>query len=83
MQVNIKQFDVKMDVKSKGIGFGVHKPGGRPQLGNCYLTMTGLIWCEGKTDKSNGIKISWNDLMVVLKSKKSKNAALKAAKQIY
>ena len=58
MQVAIKSFDVKMDVKSKGIEFEVRDTGGR-LLGDCYLTMTGLIWCQGRTNKENGKKVSW------------------------
>ena len=58
MKVSIKSFDVNMDVKSKGIEFEVRDPKGN-LLGDCYLTMTGLIWCRGKTAKKNGKRISW------------------------
>ena len=58
MKVSIKSFDVEMDVKSKGIEFEVRDPKGK-LLGDCYLTMTGLVWCRGKTAKENGKKISW------------------------
>jgi hypothetical protein len=80
MQVKIKRFDVNMDVKANGIEFEVRKPDGSAQIGDCYLTMTGLVWCEGKRGKTNGIKLSWKELRVLLKSKDSKKAALKAAK---
>lgn len=81
MKVHIKQFDVKMLVKSKGIEFEVRKVDDSGQIGDCYVTMTGLIWCKGKTTKSNGIKISWTDLATVLKSKAAKKAAVKAAER--
>ncbi len=68
MQVRIKQFDVKMDVKSNGIEFEVRSPDGSQQLGDCYLTMTGLIWCKGKISKQNGIPISWNDFIAYMES---------------
>ena len=81
MQVKIKSFDVGMDVKSNGIEFEVRKPDGSAQIGDCYLTMTGLVWCTGKTAKANGIKISWSDFTEIMKSEATKKAALKAAKQ--
>lgn len=81
MQVKIKSFDVNMDVKSKGIEFEVRTPDGSAQTGDCYLTMTGLVWCEGKKAKANGIKISWAEFQEIMKSDAAKQAALKAAKQ--
>jgi hypothetical protein len=80
MQVNIKSFDVNMQVKSNGIEFEVRTPDGATQLGDCYLTMTGLVWCDGRTNKANGVKISWNDLMTIASSDTSVKAAVKAAK---
>jgi hypothetical protein len=80
VDVKIKSFEINMDVKSKGIEFEVRKPNGGGQLGDCYLTMTGLIWCPGKTTKPKGIKISWNDLTAILASEDAKKAAVTAAK---
>ena len=79
MDVRIKQFDVKMNVKSKGIEFEVRRPGSGNQIGDCYVTMKGLTWCKGRTTKHNGVEISWKDLATMLASKDAKNAALKAA----
>ncbi|MDB4614554.1 hypothetical protein OAH18_02565 [bacterium] len=81
MQVAIKNFDVNMQVKSNGIEFEVRSPDGKTQLGDCYLTMTGLVWCSGKTSKKNGTKINWKDVITILESDESKKAAVKAAKQ--
>lgn len=80
MKVNIKSFDVNMEVKSNGIEFEVRSADGASQLGDCYLTMTGLVWCNGKTTKANGIKVSWNDFMTIMMSEETQKAALKAAK---
>lgn len=80
MQVSIKSFDVNMEVKSNGIEFGVRTADGSSQLGDCYLTMTGLVWCNGKTKKANGIKIHWNDFIAIMASDDSMKAAVKAAK---
>ena len=82
MQVIIKKFDVNTSVKANGIEFEVRKPDGSSQLGDCYLTMTGLVWCKGRTKKVNGVKISWEDFMEIMKSKEAKRSALKAAKTI-
>ena len=46
MDVRIKQFDVKMNVKAKGIEFEVRTPKGGSQIGDCYVTMKGLTWCK-------------------------------------
>jgi|688.fasta_scaffold378770_2 hypothetical protein len=80
MQVNIKSFDVNMQVKSNGIEFEVRTADGATQLGDCYLTMTGLVWCDGRTTKANGVRINWNDLMTIASSDTSVKAAVKAAK---
>lgn len=81
MEVRIKKFDLNMLVKSNGIEFEVRSPDGSSQVGDCYLTMTGLVWCKGKTSKANGIKLSWKDLATLLESSASKSAALAAGKK--
>ena len=80
MKVQIKQFAVDMQVKSKGIEFEVRTPDGETQLGDCFVTQTGLVWCKGKTTKQNGIKVTWDELTAILASQGSKKAAVKAAK---
>ena len=80
MKVKIKSFDVDMDVKAKGIEFEVRQPNHGEQLGDCYLTMTGLTWCKGKVGKENGIKITWNEFMEIMQSKETLKVALKALK---
>ncbi|MCY3020283.1 MAG: hypothetical protein NTW87_14795 [Planctomycetota bacterium] len=80
MKVVIKKFTVDMEVKSKGIEFEVRHPDDSGQVGDCYLTMSGLVWCEGKTSKAKGVKISWEDFMQILKSSDTCAAAIAAAK---
>ncbi len=80
MKVRIKQFDVGMEVKSSGIEFEVRTPDDTNQIGDCYLTMTGLVWCKGKTSKKKGIKISWGDFTEIMKSDDARKAAVNAAK---
>jgi hypothetical protein len=80
VDIRIKQFDVQMNVKSKGIEFEVHSSNGETHLGDCYLTMSGLIWCPGRTTKQNGVKISWEELTTVLATNDAKKAAVQAAR---
>lgn len=68
MKVKIKDFKVNMDVKSNGIEFEVRNPDGTFR-GDCFVTMTGLVWCEGKTTKAKGIKISWNEFIDMMNEK--------------
>lgn len=66
MQVKIKQFDVQMDLKNNGIELEIKDNDGA-FLGDLIVTKTGLIWCEGKTARKNGKKIShrvFRDYMV-------------------
>lgn len=82
MKVWIKKFDVEVEVKSKGLEFEVRTPDNESQVGDCYITMTGLIWCKGKTGKKNGIKITWDQFTEIMESKDTLKAAVKAAKAI-
>lgn len=70
-----------MAVKSNGMELEIREPNGVTRLGDCYVTMTGLNWCTGKTSKKNGVKISWNQLIEILDSKDSMKAALAAARK--
>jgi len=54
VEVRIKKLDINMFVKQRGIEFEVRTPNGLSQVGDCYLTMTGLVWCKGKTTKPKG-----------------------------
>lgn len=81
MEVWIKSFDVDMQVKQKGIELEVRNADGKGQLGDCYATMTCLIWCKGKTKKENGVKLKWEDLALLCSSSDVLKAAIKAAKE--
>ena len=68
MKVSIKSFDVKMEIKNKGIEFEVHDTKGKKHLGDCIVTKTGLTWCKGKTAPENGKKITWNKFIELMQS---------------
>ena len=59
MNVSIKQFDVKMDLKNRGIELEVRSANGEDHLGDLIVTKTSLIWCEGRTRRENGKRLSW------------------------
>jgi hypothetical protein len=80
MEVWIKSLEVEMQVKQKGIELEVRGKDGKEQLGDCYATMTGLVWCNGKTKKENGIKVKWEDFIAICSSAESLKAAVKAVK---
>ena len=62
MKVQIKDFDVQMEVKNNGIEFEVYDNAG-VHRGDCFVTKTGLIWCEGRTRKANGKKVAWDEFI--------------------
>ena len=62
MDINIKQFNVDMAVKTNGIEFEVHDPAGKHR-GDLILTKARLEWCEGKVQSGNGVKVSWDDFI--------------------
>ena len=80
MKVNVKDLSAVIELKQNGMELEVREPNGGPQLGDCYVTMTGLTWCRGKTTKKNGVKLSWKELAQILSSTETKKAALKSTK---
>jgi hypothetical protein len=66
MKVKIKEFAVGMKVGSKGVGFGVADTKGK-HVGDCYITMTGIEWCKGKTPQGNGKKWKWQKFIKRMK----------------
>ena len=79
MKIIIKEFVVDMEVKSSGIEFEVRTPDNKKQLGDCYITKTGMIWCEGRKGKNNGIKISWDEFIQIMQSDDTKKKAIKSS----
>ncbi len=63
MQVRIKQFNVDMEVKNRGIELQVDSPDGTTQLGDLIITKSGLTWCRGKTLRKNGKKKYWSNFI--------------------
>jgi hypothetical protein len=57
--VTIKDFYVDMNVKNNGVEFDISDGG---HLGDLIVTKVGIIWCEGRTRRAQGRKISWQEL---------------------
>ena len=81
MKVKIKKFVVEMEVKKSGMELEVRTPNGKMQRGDCYITMSGLVWCQGKTAKKNGVQVSWDGFMTLMSSKETLKRALETAKE--
>lgn len=62
MKVSIKTFDVDMEVKRNGIEFAVYNNSGEFR-GDMFITQSGLIWCEGRTRREGGVKVSWDEFI--------------------
>ncbi len=65
MEVVIKAFDVAMEIKNKGIELDVKDPNGAHR-GDLIITKTQLIWCEGKTRREKGKKMTWDDFIATM-----------------
>lgn len=66
MNVRIKQFDVEMVVKNKGIELEIKSPDGGTHLGDMIVTKSGVNWCKGRTRPENGKKLSWEKLIMLI-----------------
>jgi hypothetical protein len=80
MNVIVKDFYVSMELKANGMELGVYTPDDGKHLGDCFVTMVGLIWCDGKVVRENGIHVKWQDLMEICQSDDTVKTALKAVK---
>ena len=68
MKVSIKSFDVKMEIKNKGVEFEVRDSKGTKHIGDCVVNKKGLIWCPGKTLPANGKQVDWNKFIKLIQS---------------
>lgn len=67
MKVTIKNLDVLMEIKNKGIEVDVYSKDDK-HLGDLVITKAAVIWCKGKTDRKNGIKLSWDKFIKLFES---------------
>ncbi|MFC7460797.1 hypothetical protein [Hydrogenophaga defluvii] len=77
MKVSIKDLQVAMEVKNAGVEFQIND-NAEKQLGDLFVTKANLIWCKGKTQKDNGVKIRWEDFIAWAEARGAAPAAKKA-----
>ena len=58
MKVSIKDLNVSMEIKNKGLEVDVYDTAGT-HLGDLVVTKTKVIWCKGKTAPANGKALNW------------------------
>lgn len=62
MEISIKDFQVEMKLKTKGMELDVYDSNGN-HLGDLVIAKGGLVWCKGKVKRENGVKISWTEFI--------------------
>lgn len=66
MKVWVKNFDVEMELKNNGVEFEVYSPDGSTHRGDLVLTKSTVIWCEGRTKRENGKRLSWDKFIELM-----------------
>ena len=69
MKVTIKNFDVAMELKNKGIEIDIYD-GNNNHLGDLVITKAKVIWCKGKTSRKKGKAFPWSRFIQILKKSK-------------
>lgn len=65
MKIEIKDFNVTMELGNNGITFDVRDPKGN-FLGDIRIGKAKIEWCKGKTKAGNGKHVSWLRLIDLL-----------------
>ena len=81
MDVSIKSFDVEMIVKNNGIELEIREPNDGTRLGDLVVTKKYLVWCPGKTQPKNGIKLKWVDFIQMMNDSQPDAKKLEAKKK--
>jgi hypothetical protein len=88
MKVTVKELSAEIELKNRGIELEVRDPTGK-FVGDLVVTKAGLVWCQGKTSRERGHKMSWKDFIrmagakpVAPVKKAVKKAAKKAVKKV-
>ena len=63
MFVTIKDLSrIRMEVKNKGVELEIRNSA-NTHLGDLVVRKSGLLWCPGRTRRSNGRKKSWKEFI--------------------
>lgn len=68
VKVSIKDLSVDMEIKNTGVELDVYSADGNKHLGDLIVTKSGLTWCKGKTGRSKGVKVSWDEFIKWMES---------------
>jgi len=66
MQVSIKDFNVEMKIKTKGIELQIHDQ--NKHLGDLVVSQSKVIWCKGRTRPANGVALTWPKFIAMMES---------------
>lgn len=72
-KVMIKTVDVQMEIKYNGIELEISD--GEKQIGDLFVTRTGLTWCPGRTRRNGGHGVTWTELIKFIDEKKETKSA--------
>jgi hypothetical protein len=70
MKVFIKDLTCTLEIKNKPMEIDVANTKGT-HVGDLYVGKTGLTWCSGKTDRKNGVHVSWEAFIKAMEESKS------------
>ena len=66
MQVSIKDFNVAMQIKNKGIELEIHDQD--KHIGDLVVNKTKVIWCKGRTRPANGVALTWPKFIAMMEA---------------
>lgn len=67
MQVSIKDFNVEMQIKNKGIELEIHDNQDR-HIGDLIVNKTKVIWCKGRTTPAKGVALTWPKFIAMMEA---------------
>ena len=62
MKVSVKDFQVTMQIGNNGIELDIYD-NNEQHLGDLRIGKATIEWCKGQTQKGNGIKKTWENLI--------------------
>ncbi|MDQ1921697.1 hypothetical protein [Massilia pseudoviolaceinigra] len=74
MKVSIKDLSVDMALKNTGMELEIRDTKD-VFLGDLVATGSHLIWCNGRTKRENGEKITWNDFIAFMNDRTAEKKA--------
>ncbi len=63
MKLEIKKFEIEMEIKNKGIEIAVVDNADEKHRGDLIIGKKYLIWCRGRTTRKYGKKITWDNFI--------------------